>query len=143
MKFKSRRDPLFTSIFIIILLIISWITFEIIQKENLNTSDYISLCIVIGAFIFIAWGFKTTNYEITENHIKYKSGFINGSIDIKNIQSIITDTTLWVGLKPAMARNGLIIRHNKYDEIYISPETNVTFISELLKRNNTINIIKN
>ena len=142
MKFKSRKDPLFTSVFVIIFIILGWIIYTLLQKENLDTSGIISLAIVIGVLIFIGWGVKATNYEITKNYIKYKSGFINGKKDIQNIQSITANKTLWVGMKPAMARKGLIIRYNKYDEIYISPKTNTSFINEVLKLNSSIIIIR-
>lgn len=141
MIFKSKRDLLFTSVFILIFIILSGIIFKTLHKENFETGDITSLCIVIGVFIVIAWGFKATSYEITKNQIKYKSGFINGAIDINNIQSITRNKTLWVGMKPALSRNGLIIKYNKYDVLYISPKTNTSFITEILKLNSSIIII--
>lgn len=45
---------------------------------------------------------------------------------------------MWTGLKPATARNGLIIKYNKFDEIYISPETNDTFVDKILELNGNI-----
>jgi len=47
---------------------------------------------------------------------------------------------MWSGTKPALARNGLIIKFNKYDEIYIAPERNNELISDLLKVNPEIKI---
>lgn len=143
MKFISRRDPLFITIFLIIFIIFNWIIYRILLKGEFKTEQIISLCVVISAFIFIAWSIKATQYEITGHHIKYKSGVIRGSININNIRSITTNKTLWVGVKPAMARNGLIIKYNKYDEIYISPKTNKTFINEILKLNSNLIIIHN
>ena len=56
---------------------------------------------------------------------------IKGKIEIKEIREVIKGKTLWVGLKPATARKGLIIKYGKFDEIYMSPQTNDEFINRL------------
>ena len=90
--------------------------------------------------LFLLWIFFDTKYELTKSHLKYKSGPIRGKIDIYSIRKIIKGKTLWAGLKPATAKNGLIIKYNKYDEIYISPKTNDTFIAKILEFNLEIEI---
>ena len=47
---------------------------------------------------------------------------------------------MWSGIKPALARNGLNIKFNQFDEIYIAPENNDEIITDLLKINPKINI---
>ena len=47
-----------------------------------------------------------------------------------------------VGFKPALATKGLIIKYNKYDDIYISPNSNDTFIEAVLKINSNIKIME-
>lgn len=89
----------------------------------------------------LLWIYFDTGYELTQSELKYKSGPLRGSIEIKKIHEIVKGKTLWAGIKPAMARNGLIIKHGKYDEIYISPDSNDAFINEILKLNKNI-IIK-
>ena len=59
---------------------------------------------------------------------------------ISPVDNFIKDKTLWVGLKPATARKGLIIKYRKFDEIYISPEINDEFIDHILEINDTIKI---
>lgn len=49
---------------------------------------------------------------------------------------------MWAGLKPALASNGLIVKYDAYEEIYISPESNEDFVKTLLKLNDTIKIQK-
>jgi hypothetical protein len=49
---------------------------------------------------------------------------------------------MYVGMKPAFARNGIIVRYNKYDEIYISPPDNNEFVEELLKINPEIEVVR-
>ena len=38
---------------------------------------------------------------------------------------------MWAGYKPATSRNGIIVKYNKYSQIYISPDSNETFVSKL------------
>ena len=47
---------------------------------------------------------------------------------------------MWVGFKPATARKGLIIKYDKFNDLYISPETNDLFINKILELNDQIKI---
>ncbi|WP_052158386.1 PH domain-containing protein [Lacinutrix jangbogonensis] len=82
--------------------------------------------------------FFGTEYEITQSELKYKSGPFHGKIELEQIREIIKGKTMWSGMKPATAKNGLIIKYGKYDEIYISPITNDTFVRKILELNNDI-----
>ena len=82
-----------------------------------------------------------TSYSLTSSFLNYKSGPLKGSIPLENIREIIKNKTLWVGLKPATARKGLIIKYNAYDEIYISPQDNEEFIKSILSYKADIKII--
>jgi hypothetical protein len=88
----------------------------------------------------LLWIYFKTEYVLTASKLIYKSGPLRGSIEIHRIREIIKDKTLWSGLKPATARNGLIIKYDKFEEIYISPETNETFIKRILELNDKIKI---
>jgi hypothetical protein len=70
----------------------------------------------------------------------YRSGFVRGKIDILSVKEILKGKTMWSGLKPALATKGLVIKYNKYDEIYVAPESNDEMISDLLKINPEIKI---
>lgn len=61
-------------------------------------------------------------------------------VDINQIKEIIKGNTPWIGLKPATATKGLLIKYNAYDEIYISPEDNDFFIQALEELNDKIKI---
>ena len=91
---------------------------------------------------FLLWIYFGTEYELTKTELKYKSGPIKGKIIIDEITEIIKNKTLWSGLKPATSRNGLIIKYKKFEEIYISPETNDIFINKILEINKSIKITK-
>ncbi|WP_127844130.1 PH domain-containing protein [Psychroflexus aestuariivivens] len=79
---------------------------------------------------------------MTATELKYKSGFISGCISIDEIREIIVGKTLWVGLRPATARHGLIVKYQKYEQIYITPLTNEKFIDTILKLNPEIKIVE-
>ena len=141
MNFKSRKDVLFyIIIYSITLFIITMAILEINKNgfESYEIWTYIFSIAVIG---FIIWTLNSTKYDLTNKHLNYQSGLITGKIQIDSINTIINGKTMWSGLKPATARNGLIIKYNKYDEIYISPKTNETFICEILKLNKNIKVL--
>jgi hypothetical protein len=141
MKFTSRKDILFQLIgFITIGFFIGIILYRIfsdgIENYNFMWTDIFMLA-VAGFLIWLGLG---TNYELTQTELKYKSGPIRGKIEIDKIHEIIKGKTLWSGLKPATARNGLIVKYEKYNEIYISPKTNESFVKKILELNEKIKI---
>jgi hypothetical protein len=141
MNFKSRKDILFQLLgFSIIGFFIGIILFRIfsdgIENYNFMWTDIFMLA-VAGFLIWLGLG---TNYELTQTELKYKSGPIRRKIEIDKIHEIIKGKTLWSGLKPATARNGLIIKYEKYNEIYISPKTNDSFVKKILELNDKIKI---
>lgn len=140
MKLKSKKDILFQFLtfgltYIFITIILYQIFMEKWTNEFLLT--YFIMILTIG---FLLWIYFGTEYELTKTELKYKSGPIKGKIKIEEITEITKDKTLWSGLKPATARNGLIIKYRKFEEIYISPETNIVFINKILEINKNIKI---
>ena len=96
-----------------------------------------SLVLLIPLCLLV-WNYVSTYYILENGKLKYRSGLIKGEIDIATIQEIQPYKTSWVGLKPALAQKGIIIKFHKYDEIYISPENNEKFTEELIKINPSI-----
>lgn len=98
------------------------------------SKDNIVAFILLPVFIVFLFGLLYTNYELANGYFRYRSGFIiNGKIEISRIREIVKGKTLRVGFKPATATKGLIIKYDKYEELYISPATNDSFIEEILK----------
>lgn len=140
MIFKSRRDGFVTAVFwgTIGLMIFSIFLTYI---ENGLTGKFYTLTLIILLVIFLLYYvWSGTSYEIKEDHIFYKSGPLHGKIDINKIVSITKNKTLWAGFRPALAKNGLVIRYNTYSEIAITPKNPEIFIDELLKINESIEI---
>lgn len=140
MKFKSRKDYFFSLIifgicsFLIGITVYGHITGEIEPKE------YWTSVVIFALVGFVFWTFFTTNYELNQTHFIYRSGPFRGEIKIESIRKIEVGKTMWVGLKPATARKGLIVHYDKFNEIYISPKTNELFIQKILELNSEIEI---
>lgn len=140
MKFPSRKSVFFsvlifglTAFFVTLYALgmtLGWI-------EQRDFWIGIPFAAIIALLLWIYFG---TKYELTDSELIYHSGPWKGRIHIDEIHEIVKGRTLYAGLKPAAAGKGLIIKFRKYDEIYISPNSNELFIGEILKRNPNISI---
>ena len=90
--------------------------------------------------LFLLWLFFGTSYELNSEGFIYRSGPLKGKISLDRIKEVVKGQTLWVGYKPATARKGLIVKYDKYNEIYISPKTNDTFVKKLLELKKDVKI---
>jgi len=90
--------------------------------------------------VLTLWVYFGTYYKIENKELVYRSAFFRGKIDIQSVKEIINGKTMWSGTKPATGRNGLIVKYNKYDEVYITPENKDAMISDLLSINAKIKI---
>ena len=141
MRFKSRKDILFTGlVYSIILAFIAIICFQFYGAGGEPATFLWIDTLLLSVFGILFWIYFGTSYQLTNTLLKYRSGPMSGQIEIERIREIEVGKTLWVGLKPATARKGLIIKYDKYNEIYISPATNDLFIEHLLKLNKGIKI---
>ncbi len=138
MKFGSRKDALLYALFIVIGVLAILIFINVLNAPSLNREMLVPVFALLIVLVLLLWIAMGTSYEITENKLLYRSGPVQGSIAISDIHEVVVGKTMWVGLKPATARNGLIVRYEKYSEIYISPDNNQLFVQELLKRNDAI-----
>ncbi len=90
--------------------------------------------------VLFGWIYLSTVYRIEGGHLVYRSGFLRGRIPIDGMQEIVSGTTLWVGMRPALARNGMIIQYRGYGRLYIAPESNQELIAHLLRLNPRIRV---
>jgi len=139
MKFKSRKDLFMNTFMFVICGLLGLILLIRIINIGYSNLNFIFLDLFILASIgFFLWIYFGTAYQLTKTELKYRSGPISGEIKIEQINEIIKGETLWSGLKPATAKNGLIIKYQEYEEIYISPKTNESFINKILEMNKNI-----
>lgn len=138
--FKSRKDGLFTTIiFAAIGLMLVIMIYQVIN--HLNLAGAIALLgPIFLVTVLLGMIYYRTHYRLTQQYLYYTSGVIKGKILLSDIREVVLDKTLWVGLRPATARKGLIIKYKKYDEPYISPESNEKFVAALLERSPGIKV---
>ncbi|MBC9796238.1 PH domain-containing protein [Sinomicrobium weinanense] len=141
MYFKSRKEPfLFIFLYAITLVLLGSSVTDIITG---NGWSHIGVHIIVFLSSgFVLWILHHTGYLLTDRSFRYHCGPISGEIALERVGEIVVGKTMYVGLKPALARKGLIIKYDKYNDIYISPESNEEFIGEVLKRNDTIKITR-
>ncbi|RYE04864.1 MAG: hypothetical protein EOP44_05195 [Sphingobacteriaceae bacterium] len=137
MKFKSKKSLLVGIIFGSVCLFMVFLTIKILIYDR---SKWIALLSVLPAFLVVLTWFNTF-YFIGDGMLKYKSGFINGSIKIDEITQITVRKTMYIGLKPALSSKGCIIKYAKWDDIYLSPKNQERFNAELLKVNPAIEVV--
>lgn len=136
-KFETNRAGFFR-VFLLAAILLPVIIF-FMDKEVILARPFILLPAIVPA-VLLLWIYFGTEYIIQEQKLLYKSAFIKGEIDIQKIREITKGRTTWIGLRPATATNGLLIKFNTYDEIYISPKDHEAFIDALKNINNNINI---
>lgn len=108
----------------------------------LENNRFLNLLILLIPFFLLLWIYFDTSYKIKDTTLLYRSAFIRGKIDIHSIHQITVGKTMWSGIKPALAKNGLILKYNTYDEIYIAPVSNAELVADLLVINPQIKIIE-
>lgn len=135
MKFHSRKDVFFHIVILGFSLFLAGFSVLGIAFNWMEKADHwmaIPFAVIAALLLWIYFG---TRYYLTSSELIYRSGPLRGKIPIHTIREIVKGKTLYAGIKPATARKGLIIRFGKFDEVYISPKTNESFIAEILKRN--------
>lgn len=140
MKFDSRKDLFFKIlVFAVSGSFVTSVLFRLRTGLALFAWVWIDFFLLLASG-FLLWVYIGTRYELSGNVLAYKSGPFRGHIPLPEIREIVRDRTLWNGLKPATARNGLIIKYGLYQELYISPKTNETFLREILRQNENIKV---
>ncbi len=139
MIFKSRKSLWIGVILGAVVLLMIFIAVTTLID---TPKKWLVLLPLLVGFLLPIWLWFDTYYQLENAQLKYKSAFIKGSINIFDIGEVIVGKTWFVGLKPALATKGLIIKYNRWDEIYISPEKEILFLEELLKVNPKIKITK-
>ncbi len=140
MVFKSEKGTFFKLIILLgTFIVLAKMTFKIM-------SDKIDLKHFIGDIFFslllgyLIWIYFDTKYELTKTELRYKSGLTKGKIKLDKIKTVEIGKYLLKGTRVATSHNGLTLRFNDKNEIYISPENNELFVKQLIKLNNKIKV---
>jgi hypothetical protein len=135
--YKAKRKGLIN--YLLIGTVLLPIALFFLDKDTFIKNPFILLPL-LSPLALIVWIYFDTLYKIEKNQLIYRSGFLRGRIDISKIKEIVVGKTMWSGIKPAMATNGLIIKFNSYHEVYIAPKNNDELIADLLELNPGIKI---
>ena len=101
---------------------------------------YIPFVVTLATLLYLLWTIFDTHYVISDNKLHYKSALLKGSIEISSIVEITRNKTMLAGLRPATASKGIIIRYNKWDDIYMSPANVDAFVQALIAVNPAIKL---
>ena len=97
---------------------------------------YLALIGIIFVILFVS---KTTRYIISEDKLNIKSMWIvNDKIEINSIRKLKKSKSILSA--PALSLDRLVIKYNKFDEIYISPKDKQLFVNEVIKINPNIEV---
>lgn len=140
-KFNSRVDKVLIALLLVVAISPLVLTAIAFAKTGFFTFEFLIIfCLTCIPLLLIMSMLFNTYYITKGGELHYRQSFISGKINIGKIRKIKRGQTLWAGLKPALARKGLIIYYNSYDEIYISPEREDEFLKELMRWNSEIEI---
>lgn len=140
MVFKSRKDIFFKTV--VIGTVVFLISLSAYHYLDAGTPPGLAVHLINFAVIgLMLWLWFGTHYRIGATDIHYRCGPFRGKIAINTIREIQVNTTMWSGFRPALAGKGVIVKYNKYDEIYFSPDSNEAFIRELLDVRGDIPVI--
>ncbi len=139
MIFKSKRDWFLSLVWLFVFLLYSLIGLIEVYVNHSYESIIIlySISGLLGILFLVI--LRTTTFTISEiETLDCKMLFFKKQIPIKNIRKIERANGLYVGWKMNTSWNCLVVHYNKYDELLISPEKEVEFITELTRLNTSI-----
>lgn len=124
------------SLTMLIILVDALIRGEVMGKQE----EVLGLIVLALAISLMLWLWFDTGYRIDSQFIRFRSGPFRGKIRVSSIREVVVGTTMWSGFRPALARNGVIVKFNQYDDIYFSPDDNEAFVAVLTQINPQIRI---
>jgi hypothetical protein len=107
-----------------------------------NWSDcFIFLTVLLLQQLLFLGVFRSTHYTFERETLLCRSLIFKRRIPYASIRKIEQHTSLYAGLKMSASFRGMIIHHNTYDELFISPAESDRFIALLKERNPGIVVI--
>ena len=140
--FRTRTDALFNGLMIFSIAICVIPMWPLLRSGISGIEAVIAFVILAATTLMMIAFYTHTYYRIEGNELRWRSSILFGKFSISSIHKIAVNQTLWVGTRPATAKNGVIIYYNKYDEIYFSPSDNEAFVAALLEINPEIKVVR-
>ena len=140
--FRTRTDALFNGLMIFSIAICVIPMWPLLRSGISGIEAVIAFVILATTTLMMIAFYTHTYYRIEGNELRWRSSILFGKFSISSIHKVAVNQTLWVGTRPATAKNGVIIYYNKYDEIYFSPSDNEAFVAALLEINPEIKVVR-
>jgi len=140
--FKARTDALFNGLMIFSIAVCVLPIWPLLRSGISGIEELITFVILAATTLMMISFYTHTYYRIDGDELRWRSSILFGKFCISSIHKVAVNQTLWVGTRPATAKNGVIIYYNKYDEIYFSPSDNEAFVAALLEINPEIEVVR-
>ena len=140
--FKARTDTLFNGVLIFSIAVCVIPMWPLIRSGISGAEALIAFVILVATTLMMIAFYTHTYYTVDGDELRWRSSILSGRFSVSSIHKVSVNKTLWVGTRPATARNGVIIYYNKYDEIYFSPSDNEAFVAALLEINPEIEVVR-
>lgn len=140
MKFKSRSDILFQVILYGVCVLLLFVLYQDLTINKIDGNSYIAGVVLLSLIGLVLWILHGTYYLLNKDELKYRAAILRGNIPLESIDELIVGKSMWAGVKPATARNGIIVIYDKTKRVYISPDSNATFVKKIKELNPEIKI---
>ena len=140
-NFRSRKDFFFSVFLLGFSAMGLMLSYWILSNTDPGALALFGVGLTLITVTLLLWAYFGTSYRLSEKGLLYRNGPLRGKIALDRIREIEKGRTLWVGLRPATARKGLIIKYDKFEEVYISPDSNDIFIEKILELKKDIKIV--
>lgn len=107
----------------------------------ISNQAYGVFAVLTAIIAYFSWMLYDTYYMVEEDQLLYKSALLKGAIPIHSIAEIDKNKRKFSGLKASLSTKGMVIRYNKWDDIYISHKDPDQFISALKSINPNIKTV--
>ncbi|MBI1835638.1 MAG: PH domain-containing protein [Flavobacteriia bacterium] len=136
--YKSRKNKFYKLGYILPFVFVSTVIFvKIIHKDKNTLSEFINgftIAFLLTFFWYLIQ--KKLTYIISQDTLTCKFLLTKQIIELSKVTKIKKQKSRYIATKTCgLASFGLILFYNKYDELYISPEKEVEFITDLLNQN--------
>lgn len=137
--YKAKKDG--PVVYIMLGVFIYLIVIYFFHKEAFSENPYLFVPF-LSLLALGFWIYFDTSYRIKEGTLIYKSAFFRGKIDIDDIREIMIGRSIWsaAGMKPALSADGMVIKYNRFDDVFIAPENKEELIADLLELNGSIRL---
>ena len=107
--FRTRTDTLFNGLMIFSIAICVIPMWPLIRSGISGIEAIIALVILAATTLIMIAFYTHTYYRIDRDELRWRSSILFGKFSVSSIHKVAVNQTLWVGTRPATARNGVII----------------------------------